>query len=69
MICFVFESARSVIKAEELLSSQGQPCRVVPAPSEISSSCGMMLSVEANQVEAVKESLDKKSIKYKIYER
>lgn len=69
MICFVFDNARAVIKAEELLKNNGYTCSVIPAPSEISSSCGMMLSVEDRLQDGAVVILNEKNIKFNIYER
>jgi selenide, water dikinase len=45
-VFLIFTSTRAVIKAEECLRSNGVDCQVVPVPKEISSECGMALSLD-----------------------
>ncbi len=52
----IFTSTRALIKAEEHLRSNGVACQVVPLPKEISSECGMALSV-AEELRSRAESL------------
>jgi selenide,water dikinase len=44
-IYLIFTSTRAVIKAEECLRSHDLDCQVIPVPKEISSECGMALSI------------------------
>jgi len=52
----IFTSTRAVIKAEECLRSHGVDCQVIPVPKDISSECGMALSLAAG-IRARAESL------------
>ena len=44
-ILLLFISTRAVIKAEECLRANGIDCQVVPVPKNISSECGMAISI------------------------
>ncbi|MEZ4599395.1 MAG: selenide, water dikinase SelD [Syntrophotaleaceae bacterium] len=44
-ILLLFTSTRTVIKAEECLRNNGIDCKVVPVPKDISSECGMAISL------------------------
>lgn len=44
-IYLIFTSTRAVIKAEECLRSHDLDCQVIPVPKDISSECGMALSI------------------------
>jgi len=46
---FVFNSVHSVIRAERLLREQGKACKVIPAPREISTECGMVLELATSE--------------------
>lgn len=46
-IYLIFTSTRAVIKAEECLRSHNLDCQVIPVPKDISSECGMALSIAA----------------------
>lgn len=55
-IYLIFTSTRAVIKAEECLRSHDLDCQVIPVPKDISSECGMALSI-ADELRARAESL------------
>jgi len=55
-IYLIFTSTRAVIKAEECLRSHDLDCQVIPVPKDISSECGMALSI-ATEIREHAESL------------
>ncbi|MHC1697202.1 MAG: selenide, water dikinase SelD [Geobacteraceae bacterium] len=55
-IYLIFTSTRAVIKAEECLRSHDLDCQVIPVPKDISSECGMALSI-AEELRERSESL------------
>lgn len=42
----LFQTTRSVIKAERVCLESGIQCKVIPVPRDISSECGMALEID-----------------------
>lgn len=63
----IFESARSVIKAEKLCRKNSIFVTVVPLPEEYSSECGMGLVIDDVSSKIVRELLDSQNIQAKNY--
>ena len=65
----LFESTRSVIKAEECLRSNDIDCQVIPVPKAISSECGMAISIDTAAKERAEELLQERGLKVRIHEQ
>jgi hypothetical protein len=66
-VLLLFETTRSVIKAERLLKQQGLHPRVVPIPRSISSECGMALEVDSEELLAAQQTLAQEQIALSIH--
>ncbi len=66
-ILLLFTSTRAVIKAEERLRANGVECQVVPVPKEISSECGMAISVAEEAGERAESLLKEGGLKVQVH--
>jgi selenide,water dikinase len=66
-ILLLFNSTRSVIKAEESLRSNHIDCQVIPVPKEISSECGMAISIDKEVRERVELLLAEQGLAAQIH--
>lgn len=59
MTIFIFDSTRSVIRAERVCRTAGFEVRVIPVPRSISPKCGMALEVETENEKKIRRVLEK----------
>ncbi|MEQ8197972.1 MAG: DUF3343 domain-containing protein [Clostridiaceae bacterium] len=57
-----FNSTHHAIKAEKELISKGLKIRIIPAPTEVTASCGLSIRVDEGDFEKVKEILSSKNV-------
>lgn len=69
MIIYIFDSTRSVIRAERLCRDANLKVRVIPVPRSISPKCGMALEVEDDFEQNVKNVLEKAGIEAETVDR
>lgn len=67
-VYLIFTSTRSVIKGEECLRSHGIDCQVIPVPKDISSECGMALSLAADVREQAEALLREIGLEVGVHE-
>lgn len=67
-VFLLFTSTRSVIKAEACLRGNTIDCQVVPVPKDISSECGMALSIADDLREQCLALLEDAGIEVRVYE-
>lgn len=58
----IFKSMTHVLTAERAARKQGIACRMVPIPRNLSTDCGMCISVRAEDSEAFLEIIEKKGL-------
>ena len=58
----LFQSTHDVIKAERLCIRQGIPCKVIAAPREITSECGLAIEVAEERREAIEALLSANAV-------
>jgi selenide,water dikinase len=66
-ILLLFSSTRAVIKAEECLRANGVDCQVVPVPKDISSECGMAISVAEEERERAEALLKESGLEVRVH--
>ncbi len=66
-ILLLFLSTRAVIKAEECLRANGVDCQVVPVPKDISSECGMAISVAEEERERAEALLAESGLEVRVH--
>jgi selenide,water dikinase len=66
-ILLLFSSTRTVIKAEECLRANAVDCQVVPVPKDISSECGMAISLAETEKDHVESLLREKGLEVRIH--
>ena len=54
----LFQSTRTVIKAERLCRNHGLSCKVIPVPRTISSECGMAIELHPEDREKIETLLN-----------
>lgn len=59
---FIFKSMTHVLAAERAARKGGITCRMVPIPRNLSTDCGMCVSVKAEFGEELKELLKRKGL-------
>jgi hypothetical protein len=59
----IFRSMTHVLAAERAARKQGISCRMVPIPRNLSTDCGMCVSVKAEEGDAFIEAVGKKGLK------
>lgn len=59
----IFESMSHVLAAERAARKEGISCRMVPIPRNMSTDCGMCVSVRADEGPAFLEIIEKKGLK------
>ena len=66
----IFESVHKVMKAEQILISEGIKNDIIPTPKELSSDCGMSIRFSKTNTDMEKASrvLSAHNVSYKIYE-
>ena len=70
MTVFVFHSIHDVMKAEKSLKSSGIPIDIIPVPKQVSSDCGMAISLEEEYKIRVQDILVEHNIEIKgVYKR
>ncbi|MBI9109146.1 MAG: DUF3343 domain-containing protein [Spirochaetales bacterium] len=69
MKVFIFESTRTVIKAEQAVRDADIFCTVIPVPRSISPQCGMALEVDDGQEQTVIDLLTKMAIIINSFDR
>ncbi len=67
-IFLIFTSTRAVIKAEECLRANDVDCQVIPVPKDISSECGMALSLADQLRERAVALLGEIGIEVRVHE-
>lgn len=67
-VFLLFTSTRSVIKAEACLRANTIDCQVVPVPKDVSSECGMALSIADDLREQCLALLEDAGIEVRVYE-
>jgi selenide,water dikinase len=67
-IYLIFTSTRAVIKAEECLRSHNLDCQVIPVPKDISSECGMALSIAEELRERAESLLAELKLEVRVHE-
>ena len=70
MNCVItFDSIHRVMKAEKLLREGNVPISLIPTPRQISSDCGMVISVTCQELERVQKILNENNLEIEgIYE-
>jgi hypothetical protein len=69
MRIFIFESTRSVIRAEGVCRAVGLEVRVIPVPRSISPKCGMALEVENEYEKEVRRVLEENNLPAETFNR
>lgn len=64
----LFDSTRAVIKAEECLRSNDVTCQVIPVPKEISTECGMAISIATAVRERTELLLEELGLQVKVHQ-
>lgn len=68
-IIFVFDSIHYVLKAEKILKNEGLSCELIPVPREISSDCGIAITVNENTNRAAVEKLSDHHLQFSIFRK
>lgn len=68
MIIVLFNSVRTVIKAEKIIRNGNLTCQVRPVPTSITSECGMCLEIDSNEKNRVAEYLTTNNIEFRLHE-
>ena len=66
---FIFESTRSVIRAERLCRQAGLEVKVIPVPRSVSPNCGMALEVMDEMSQAIRTILEEQNLPVKMIDR
>ena len=66
MPIILFKSIHYVLLAEKLLKEHNVKIDLRPAPRFFSSSCGMCIAIEKEDLDLVKEILEKQNIDFEI---
>ncbi|MDD2889478.1 MAG: DUF3343 domain-containing protein [bacterium] len=59
----LFNSVHFVMKAEKAIKEKGIGVQLIPVPRQFSSDCGMAIKIKEENIESVKQLLEKGSYK------
>jgi len=63
-VTVLFFSPNQAIWANDVLTSAGFPCRMIPVPRNLSSDCGYCVQVETEDTEEIKATLNENQIEF-----
>jgi hypothetical protein len=63
----LFESTHGAIKAERSCLTKGIPCKVIPVPRELTSSCGIALEVKEELRPAINDLLRAQAVPFTLH--